>query len=153
MLDELGEHGRLLRLQLNELSSGVFEDRRLVVADYVGPGTGDAVEDALDRLAAIPADDLLSLEHVVRAFRPDVRSPSTSTPRSSRAATGCCGACPRCPGPRSSGSSCTSATSTASSARRPTSSARPRRSSDEQARLVKSRLTRVAEAGALERFG
>ncbi len=48
---ELGEDGRLVRLQLEELYSGVASDRRLAVADYFAPGDGYGLEQALDALS------------------------------------------------------------------------------------------------------
>ncbi len=72
LLAELGSHRRLLRLQLGELVAGVFEERRLVVLDYVATGEGDdldaAADGALGRLSLLSADQLLVLEQVAAAL-------------------------------------------------------------------------------------
>jgi diadenylate cyclase len=103
LLDELGEHGRLLRLQLEELSAGVAEEQRLVLADYLEdpgamalaaagaaaqgatvPATG--VERALGRLGTLDTDELLGLERFVAALGGG-RSPTLDTelePRGTR---------------------------------------------------------------------
>ncbi len=68
---ELGTDGRLLSLQLDELISGVDDDRRLVARDYVPQGGGRKsrrVEDALAELDALSATDLLDLSVVARAL-------------------------------------------------------------------------------------
>ncbi|HUZ19032.1 MAG TPA: DNA integrity scanning diadenylate cyclase DisA [Acidimicrobiales bacterium] len=153
VLDELGEHGRLLRLQLNELTSGVFEDRRLVAADYVAPGQGDAVDQTLARLAAIPADDLLGLDHVVRAFRPGSTVPldldAPLVPRGYRLLRRL---------PEMSRAEVERLVAHFGDLHRllraPAGElAEAAEIGEDQARLVKGRLARVADAGALDRFG
>jgi diadenylate cyclase len=67
LLDELGEHGRLLRLQLSELVLGVADDRRLVVEDYLDADGERTVDDVLAELDALSTTDLLGLEEVVGA--------------------------------------------------------------------------------------
>lgn len=62
LLDELGEHGRLLRLQLAELTDGVLEARRLVLDDYLDPN-GDA-EAVLERLAGLTTAELPGIDTV-----------------------------------------------------------------------------------------
>lgn len=72
LVTELGSHRRLLRLQLGELVSGVFEERRLVVLDYVATEEGDDLEAAADaalaRLNLLSPDQLLVLEQVAAAL-------------------------------------------------------------------------------------
>jgi diadenylate cyclase len=61
-LVELGEEGRLLRLQLDELVEGVEDVRRLVVRDYVHAelGVGDAgPDDVLAALGTLSTQELL----------------------------------------------------------------------------------------------
>jgi diadenylate cyclase len=70
-LIELGIEGRLLSLQLNELVSGVEEDRVLLVRDYLVPASSRrkrGLEHALDELAALSEGDLLDPGKVSRAF-------------------------------------------------------------------------------------
>ena len=61
---ELGEDGRLVRLQLEELYSGVAADRRLAVADYFHRTEAHGLEDALRALAALSTEDLLDQKGV-----------------------------------------------------------------------------------------
>lgn len=68
LLDELGEHGRLLRLQLAELTLGVSDDRRLVIEDYLDKGRGVSSEEVLARLTELSTTDLLGLERLVEAL-------------------------------------------------------------------------------------
>jgi len=63
LLDELGEHGRLLRLQLLELTAGVREDRRLVAEDYLVDGIRSA-DEVVGRLASLAIADLLGVERL-----------------------------------------------------------------------------------------
>ena len=65
---ELGTDGRLLSLQLEELVSGLADDRLLVVRDYrPADAPGDAA-DALAALGALTASDLVDVASVVRAL-------------------------------------------------------------------------------------
>jgi diadenylate cyclase len=60
-LVELGDEGRLLRLQLQELTDGVVLGRHLVVRDYAGLGDGTAAtspDEAATALERLSTDDL-----------------------------------------------------------------------------------------------
>lgn len=61
---ELGEDGRLVRLQLEELYSGVASDRRLAVADYFAPDDRYGLDDALGALSELSTEDLLDQKAV-----------------------------------------------------------------------------------------
>ena len=77
-LVELGEDGRLLRLQLEEVLDGIDPVRRLVVRDYIHCHTpahaegrdghrdasSDEVDHALEVLAGLSTDDLLEVRRV-----------------------------------------------------------------------------------------
>lgn len=64
---ELGTDGRLLSLQLEELTGGVGNDRELVIRDYVHyAGVPHTVEEVLDCLAGLTASELLDLTAVAR---------------------------------------------------------------------------------------
>jgi len=66
---ELGTDGRLVLLQLDELMAGVADDRRLVLADYLGlDGGGMELEDAMQALAGLDDDDLLDHSAVASAL-------------------------------------------------------------------------------------
>ncbi|MHB1584887.1 MAG: DNA integrity scanning diadenylate cyclase DisA [Acidimicrobiales bacterium] len=75
-LVELGEDGRMIRLQLLELEAGLRENMALVVKDYVAgtegdgrrPGGPDAVEASLQALHRLSAKELLDPEHLAEAL-------------------------------------------------------------------------------------
>ncbi len=68
LVDELGEHGRLLRLQSAELMQGVGDERHLVVDDYRAMVDGATVGEVLSRLERLRSSELLGLERVVQAL-------------------------------------------------------------------------------------
>jgi diadenylate cyclase len=62
---ELGDDGRLVRLQLEELFAGVSDDRRLVLLDYFYDDLGtEGPERALSALADLTTEELLDLGDV-----------------------------------------------------------------------------------------
>lgn len=66
---ELGVDGRLMALQLDELVTGLGDDRTLVVRDYVEAAREPlSVEEALDNLGALSSADLLDLAAGARAM-------------------------------------------------------------------------------------
>lgn len=66
---ELGTDGRLMSLQLQELISGLHDDRELVVRDYI-ESAGDAysLHQALENLALVDSTALLDLGEAARAI-------------------------------------------------------------------------------------
>ncbi|MCH8627664.1 DNA integrity scanning diadenylate cyclase DisA [Arsenicicoccus piscis] len=69
-VNELGTDGRLLSLQLDELTGGVSSDRELVIRDYLRT-TGDSeatVQQVLGDLAELTSPELLDLQLVARAL-------------------------------------------------------------------------------------
>ena len=57
---QLGTDGRLLSLQLEELTGGLSDDLDLVVRDYIGESRGElTLEEAIERLQAIDSTELL----------------------------------------------------------------------------------------------
>lgn len=66
---ELGEEGRLVRLQLVELITGVEHDRRHVVRDYRGDERRVALDQVLDDLSALTTEDLIDPAEVAHALR------------------------------------------------------------------------------------
>ena len=66
---ELGTDGRLMSLQLQELISGLHDDRALVVRDYI-EAAGDSVtlDGALSNLANVDSTALLDLAEAARAI-------------------------------------------------------------------------------------
>ncbi|MDA8391506.1 MAG: DNA integrity scanning diadenylate cyclase DisA [Actinomycetota bacterium] len=63
-LVELGEDGRMLLLQLEELMGSVNDDRRLVARDYIRPMPPDEAASPVEMLAELPTEELLDLERV-----------------------------------------------------------------------------------------
>jgi diadenylate cyclase len=66
---ELGEDGRLVRLQLEELFAGVSDDRRLVLIDYFHGAEDWQPDEALEALADLGTEDLLDLQTVASMLR------------------------------------------------------------------------------------
>ncbi|NHN55339.1 DNA integrity scanning protein DisA [Calidifontibacter sp. DB0510] len=66
---ELGVDGRLISLQVDELASGLDDDRELLIRDYAGADrTGTSVEEAMANLTELSATDLLDLAAPTRAL-------------------------------------------------------------------------------------
>jgi diadenylate cyclase len=63
-LVELGDDGRLVRLQLEELVGGVDDDRRLVILDYFHEASAWHVDEVLEGLGDLGTEDLLDLKAV-----------------------------------------------------------------------------------------
>jgi diadenylate cyclase len=61
---ELGQDGRLILLQLEELMGGVEDDRRLFAKDYVVAGNGSDATAALGVLADLDTESLLDVREV-----------------------------------------------------------------------------------------
>jgi diadenylate cyclase len=59
---ELGEDGRLVRLQLDELMGGVEDERRLVLGDYFQEDESWDLDEALRELASMETGELLDLK-------------------------------------------------------------------------------------------
>src|SRR5881392_200161 len=84
---ELGEEGRLIRMQLEELVADVPDEKAALVYDYHADGGAERTREGLEALAGIPYDQLLEFELLaVLGF------PATVNPLDHavvRAATGC----------------------------------------------------------------
>jgi len=59
---ELGDDGRLVRLQLDELMGGVEDERRLVLGDYFEQDESWDLDEALGALASMDTKELLDLK-------------------------------------------------------------------------------------------
>ena len=66
---ELGDDGRLVRLQLEELVGGVEDDRRLVIKDYFRDQPHWRLDRALEALGDLSTEDLLDLKSVTGVLR------------------------------------------------------------------------------------
>jgi len=61
---ELGDDGRLVELQLEELTGGVEDDRRLVGRDYYVPSEQRTLDHVINQLSDLSDEDLLDLRVV-----------------------------------------------------------------------------------------
>ncbi|HUQ39827.1 MAG TPA: DNA integrity scanning diadenylate cyclase DisA [Acidimicrobiales bacterium] len=66
---ELGEDGRLVMLQLEELMGGVDDDRRLVIQDYFCEAPNWRLDQAMTALSSLSTDMLLELKTVADLLR------------------------------------------------------------------------------------
>lgn len=66
---ELGDEGRLVRLQLVELVGGVQHDRRHIVRDYRGDDKTVPLDQVLDDLSSLTTEDLIDPSEVAHAMR------------------------------------------------------------------------------------
>src|SRR5699024_11503308 len=66
---ELGDEGRMVRLQLVELMGGVEHDRRNIVRDYRGGGSVVPLDEVLDDLTSLSTEDLIDPAETVHALR------------------------------------------------------------------------------------
>jgi diadenylate cyclase len=85
-ITELGEDGRLLRLQLEELMAGVDDDRRSVILDYLPDDDRAWVDETLGELTDVRTELLLDSKQVGHLLRlsGDVDLDATLQPRGYR---------------------------------------------------------------------
>jgi diadenylate cyclase len=67
-ISELGNEGRLVSMQLEELVTNVAEEGALILRDYLPPIEGRTVDSLRDQLAGWDSEDLLDLSAIVRAM-------------------------------------------------------------------------------------
>ncbi|MBP1996457.1 DNA integrity scanning diadenylate cyclase DisA [Paenibacillus eucommiae] len=65
-INELGNEGRLIRMQLEELVGNAELEARLLIKDYVRELTDDKVREALLGFKRLSSDELLEPQHIVR---------------------------------------------------------------------------------------
>lgn len=65
-INELGNEGRLISMQLEELVGNTELEARLLLKDYVRELTEDKVKEALHGLKRLSSDELLDLQHMYR---------------------------------------------------------------------------------------
>ena len=149
---ELGEDGRLVHLQLEELMGGVADDRRLVIRDYFHEDPEFHLEEALGALAELDTDDLLDLKSVAASLHLGSTGHDLDVglqPRGYRLLVRRSHACRR---PSSIGSSSGSPTCRRSCGRRSTTSTTWRAWARARARAIKEGLSRLAETSILDRY-
>jgi len=83
---ELGTDGRLVELQLEELTSGVVDDLRLVCHDYFVESSDWELDAVLEGLAGLHDDAILDLREVLRVLHlpSDTELDSSVSPRGHR---------------------------------------------------------------------
>src|SRR5436305_606425 len=83
---ELGNDGRLVELQLEELTGGVDQDRRLVCKDYFVESSDWVLEQVTARLAKLSDEELLDLREVANLLHlaPEMDLDSSLQPRGYR---------------------------------------------------------------------
>ena len=65
---ELGEEGRLLEMQLEELIGDLEEEELLIIKDYIAPGKKRTAEKVLDEIKTLEYDDLMLQERIAKAL-------------------------------------------------------------------------------------
>ena len=60
-VDELGLDGRLVSMQLGELSDGVLDERMATIRDYRNQETSNSDEETLERIAGLTYNDLVGI--------------------------------------------------------------------------------------------
>ncbi len=70
LLAELGTEGRLLRLQVDELSAGVDRELGLVIRDFVGVDSDEASTEAVRLLCDMATEELADLYYLMPVIRP-----------------------------------------------------------------------------------
>ncbi len=85
LLAELGAEGRLLKLQVDELSAGVDKELGLVIRDYCTRSSSHTPEDAIEELCNIATPDLADLHALTPVIGiPPANADSNLTPRGYR---------------------------------------------------------------------
>ena len=65
---ELGEEGRLLEMQLEELVGDLEKEELLIIKDYIAPGKKRTAEKVLEEIRNLDRDDLLVAEKIARSL-------------------------------------------------------------------------------------
>lgn len=65
-LYELGEEGRLLEMQLEELIGGLEKEELLIIKDYIAPGKKRTAEKVLNEVKALVYEDLMKQQVIAR---------------------------------------------------------------------------------------
>ncbi len=63
---ELGEEGRLVRMQLEELVGGLEKEEMLIIKDYIAPGKKRTPEKVLDEIVNLDREDLVSPQVIAK---------------------------------------------------------------------------------------
>ena len=63
-IDELGEEGRLLEMQLDELIGDLEKEELLIIKDYIAPGKKRTCEKVLEEISQLEYDDLVKSDKI-----------------------------------------------------------------------------------------
>lgn len=63
---ELGEEGRLLEMQLQELTGGLEEEELLIIKDYIAPGKKKSNQKVLEEIKKLSHEELLKSQIIAR---------------------------------------------------------------------------------------
>ena len=65
-ISELGQDGRLISMQLEELVGGLEREELLIIKDYLGKGTNKTEDEALEEIIALPYEELLKPSSIAK---------------------------------------------------------------------------------------
>ena len=65
-IDELGEEGRLIEMQLDELIGDLEKEELLIIKDYIAPGKKRSPEKTLEEIKKLNHDELMKEEKIAR---------------------------------------------------------------------------------------
>lgn len=65
-IDELGEEGRLLEMQLDELIGDLEKEELLIIKDYIAPGKKRSSEKVLEEIKRLSHDDLMRPDKIAK---------------------------------------------------------------------------------------
>lgn len=83
-ISELGNEGRLVSMQLEELVTNVAEEGALIIRDYIAPGEGRTPESVREHMATWESEDLLDLSAIVRMIGLGLTASALENPVSPR---------------------------------------------------------------------
>ncbi len=67
-IDELGEEGRLIEMQLDELIGDLEKEELLIIKDYIAPGKKRSPEKTLEEVKKLNHDELMKEEKIARSL-------------------------------------------------------------------------------------
>lgn len=65
-ISELGQDGRLISMQLEELVGGLEREELLIIKDYLGKGSNKTEDEALEEIIALPYEELLKASSIAK---------------------------------------------------------------------------------------
>ncbi|MBQ9658178.1 MAG: DNA integrity scanning diadenylate cyclase DisA [Clostridia bacterium] len=70
-INELGEDGRLVNMQLQELIGGLEKEEQLIIKDYyiVNPRKKNEIEDVMNKLAELTSEELMNIHNIAKILK------------------------------------------------------------------------------------